>query len=572
MTVTAPRPSVAPAAGTGGTLRLLGPATLAHLDPTGARQVPEGQVARLFSRQLVSYRAHPDPGEWQALDVVPDLALDVPSTYNLGLGANHRCYTIHLRPDAHWDTEPPRRVTAGDFVRGFKRMANPVLASPVLGYFAATVRGLAEFAAGFADACGSGATAAELAAYQDAHEIGGVFALDDDALVVELVRPALDFVHMLALAGAAAVPVEYDAYLPASEELHANLRSNGPYRLSAYVPGEYARFAPNPAWRAGSDPIRRRHLDAIDITMESLGPDEVAARIAGGGADHGFGPAEALPVAPAAPEADGPGWSLGPYLALNFAGSPALADLRVRQAIAAAVDRDAIARIYRRHGHTVQLAAGLVPPGNVAHAAAEREPGQPEPDRARRLLAAAGHDELALTALHADTAVATEVARAYAADLDRAGIRVRLAAAGAGELHRRLTDPAGTSGWDLAALTRAPDWHPHNGRVFVQALVAGDGAANYGRYRSPAVDDLVERAHAAAAEPPAAEELWRRAAGAALADVALVPLLHLAPAMPRVGPRVRGARVLPALGHAVDLANVWVAAAGPPGRPAPGGP
>src|SRR5262249_32326997 len=146
---------------------------------------------------------------------------------NAGVGASHTSYVIHLRPNVFWDTEPIRAVTAHDVVRGLKRLCTPLHRSTALPYLTSTVRGLAEYRDGHP---GDARTAAELAAYANSHDISGVLALDDETLVVELLRPALDVVDILALPCVSPVPVEYDAYLPDSPQARRNLRSSGPYR------------------------------------------------------------------------------------------------------------------------------------------------------------------------------------------------------------------------------------------------------------------------------------------------------------------------------------------------------
>src|SRR5207237_3022138 len=125
----------------GGTLRLHGPGDIDHLDPIAAH--PDArQIVRLFSRQLLTYEAGHDLRDWQSVAPVPDVAVDIPSTYNAGLGASHRSYVIHLRPSILWDTSPPRPVTAHDFVRGFKRLGNPLTRHPALTFFRSTIPGL----------------------------------------------------------------------------------------------------------------------------------------------------------------------------------------------------------------------------------------------------------------------------------------------------------------------------------------------------------------------------------------------------------------------------------------------
>ncbi|MER7333906.1 MULTISPECIES: ABC transporter substrate-binding protein [unclassified Micromonospora] len=538
-----------------GTLRLLGPAAVHQADPAAAWSPAERQLLRLCTRQLISYRPEPDPGDWRALAPVADLATDVPSTYNAGLGASHRSYVVHLRPGVLWDTPTPRPVTAHDVVRGFKRLANPLTRHPALAYFRGTLRGMGRYCDEYAAAvAGHPVTAALLAGFQDAHEIPGVFAVDDETVVFELDRPALDFVDMLAQSGASPAPVEYDAHLPGSAGLHEHLVANGPYRVVSWRPGGTIRLEPNPAWRAETDPIRERRFDAVEFRVAMGGPRELADRLAADDADLPWG----VPIGPV------PGQRLDPCLVFNLRdpANPAVADAAVRRVVAGAVDRAALVRIARAADpwSEVRAAHTVVPPGNDGH----RQPDpltDPIPDAdadPRERLAAAGHpDGLTLTAVHPDTAEDLALARSWAADLGAAGIDVRLVALDDAN-HRALLAATGDAPglrWDLATATFTAPWAYGNARVFLQPLV-GEGPGNPGGYRDPGVDRVVERA-LDAADPREAVALWQEVERRLLADAAVVPLLfrRATDAAPR-GPRVRRATALPALAGLPDLADV----------------
>ncbi|MFJ1542139.1 ABC transporter substrate-binding protein [Micromonospora chalcea] len=552
MTVAPYRPEPATARRRGGVLRVVAPTDAAPLDPSCA-PASAAPFVRLHTRQLVTWQTARDVRDWQAVTPVPDLALEVPSTWNAGLGASHRSYVFHMRPGVRWDTPDRRPVTAHDVVRGFKRMCNPVRPSPSLAYFASTVRGLAGFAAAWAaEATHRAGDAGTLAAYQNAHEIPGVFALDDETLVIELARPALDFVHMLALPAASAVPVEHDAFVPGSPEAAAHLRANGPYRVRRHRPGEWVELVRNPAWEPAADPYRRAEADRVELRLSD-------------GAGRADAPAE-VPVAPAvgglpaAEPVDGDdalGWSLDPYLLLNLR-DPVWADPRVRQAVALAVDKAAVAELYRRHrpGVPVRVAGSLIPPGNAGHDPADPRPTG-DPARARDLLASAGHaDGAPLVLIHPQSGLGPEVAHACAADLTRAGLPTRAVGLADAAYAQALRAPAASGGWQLAVAARVPDWLEHNGRVFAQAMLQATpvpGGANHGGYAAPEVDALIERA-LDAAEPWRADAAWRAAAERAVADVAVVPILHRAPvAAPRRPDRVDGIAPLPPQGYAVDL-------------------
>jgi peptide/nickel transport system substrate-binding protein len=375
--------------------------------------------------------------------------------------------------------------------------------------------------------------------------------------VLELVRPSPDFVSMLALTCASAAPVEYDAFVPGSPGLQRHLRSNGPYRIARYVPLNALRLEPNPAWRRVSDPVRRRYVEEIEITVADAGVGDVAARIDAGAADLPWGSPHAVPLHEPVDDGAALSYALDPYLVFNLAGGvPPLRDVRVRRAIAAAVDRAALAELYRRFapGVDVRLATSIVPPNNDGHHAVPSGDAAADPARARGLLDDAGYRTgLALTAAYRDRDAGLEVARSYAADLEAVGISVRLVEFDA------AADPPGAR-WDLTAWSWSADWLYLNARVFLQPLFETGAPGNVGRYVNPEVDGLIRRALEAAVDSaPRAAAAWRDVERRVLEDVAVVPLLFRAPPVPRKrSARVRDASPVPAIGYAYDLSTLWV--------------
>ncbi|MFD0534549.1 ABC transporter substrate-binding protein [Actinomadura luteofluorescens] len=225
-----------------------------------------------------------------ALTPVPDVAAESPTVANGGMSPDGLVYRIRLRQGVMWDTDPPREVTAEDFVRGFKRMCNPVASAGAIAYYTSTIRGMAEFADGYRrEFAGRTPSAADLASYQNAHEISGLRADGDRTLVVELVRPANDLLNLLSMMFASAAPREYDRFVPDSAEFIANVRSNGPYRLTGYENGRFLTMERNPVWRQDTDPLRHQYVDGLDVRMARVDDDRVREAIRSGEADLSWG-------------------------------------------------------------------------------------------------------------------------------------------------------------------------------------------------------------------------------------------------------------------------------------------
>lgn len=558
----------------GGILRLYGPGSMDHVDPASSYYMLSGQIIRLFTRQLFTYRPVSRLRDWHQVTPVPDVASEIPTVANGGLSADHLTYTVHLRRGVQWDTTPPREVTAWDFVRGFKRMCNPVFRAGAIHYYTSTIRGMGAYCDDYtASMPRHTPTAEDLAEYQNSHDIPGIQAADDRTLVFELIRPALDFVHILAMMFASPAPVEYDAFVPDSPGFRDNVRSIGPYRLTHYVHGQKLRMAPNPAWRQESDPIRHQYLDGIEITMEKATSEQVGERIRSGQADLSWASpvTEPYQVNPTDP-GNNLGYALNPYLVCNMVSPTAGGAMRrlgVRRAIAYAVNKSAMVDIFDKlsAGTVMWPAHSAIPPGNYGYRAFDlyATPGdRGDPDKARALLAEAGYpDGLTLTIMHRDVDANPEVAHSLATDLAKAGINLRFVATGHADYYPFLQDPANAYAgkWDISVPAWTPDWFGNNGRAFLQPMLQTNeirGTGNYGCYSNPEVDRLIEQA-LTATDPELAAAIWHEVDLRVMRDVAIVPILVHAPTIPHLrGSRVRNAIAMPTIDRWFDLSNLWL--------------
>ena len=197
---------------------------------------------------------------------------------------------------------------------------------------------------------------------------------DDRTVVMHLVAPDAAF---LDATGLPILPAEH-----ARDAAEVTLGA-GPFRLVEVRRGDRIVLAPNPHWIGGApriDPLVLRIVpDAvvrvleiehggIGLLQETLEP-ELLARLRG---------------VPSIRIDQSPGNSVA-YLALNLR-DPRLAHRRVREAIALALDRPALARAL--YGDTARPATGLLAPEHWAYAALPPLPFAPA--RARRLLDRAG--------------------------------------------------------------------------------------------------------------------------------------------------------------------------------------
>ncbi|MFE9099306.1 ABC transporter substrate-binding protein [Actinomadura geliboluensis] len=550
----------------GGTLRVAGSSDVDHLDTAAAYSTWSGLLARQYARTLFGFAASGDFAE--AAKVRPDVALEVPTPGNGGVSPDGRTYTIRLRDGVRWNTDPPREVTAADFVRGIKRVCNPAVPSGGRAYYTETIAGMAEFCAGYADV--DPRSAAAMARYQRTTDVAGLAATDAKTLVVTLERPASDFPELLALEFAAAAPAEYDRYVPDSPEFRRHTVSDGPYQITSYTPGKRYVLERNRTWRAASDPIRAQHPDRIEITLGHDSPEEVQRLLENGDADLSWDqpvPSAAIPrLREDARFAVMEGSALSPYLVFNTL-SPnnggALGKVEVRRAISYAVDKAAVVRI---HGgpDIAEVLHQVIPPRSVGHQEFDLYPtpgDAGDPAACRRMLARAGYPRgLTLRFPYRVSGNHPRTARSIADDLAACGIATETRPDTSGAFYSStLATPADARAgkWDIAAPGWVPDWYGNNGRTTIVPLFDGrhygPNSTDYGGFDDPAVDRLIDQA-LGARDVADASGFWAQADRRIMESAPVVPLINPRTPIFRSA-RVENARYLPQY-RAYDLNQV----------------
>ncbi|MEW9551015.1 ABC transporter substrate-binding protein [Nonomuraea sp. NPDC050783] len=559
---------------TGGTLRLVGSGDVDHLDPTSAYYTVTNGLIRGYARQLFALRGVPAGTDTtKGFELVPDVASELPTTDNGGLSADRLTYTIKLRDGVQWDTQPPRQVTAGDFVRGFKRLCNPVAGAGAPGYYTSTIKGMAEYCDAYAGAFKKAKpTAQALAAFQNGHDIAGVQAKDDKTLVFTLTQPAGDFLNILSLNFSSAAPAEYDQYVPDDATFRQHVISNGPYKIASYVATKSIRLERNPAWKQESDPIRHQYVNAVEVKMGVAEPDAVQQQIEAGSADLAWDLPVPTSQIPRLKSGDPnfhifPGAVTNPYLVFNLQSkneNGAMGKLKVRQAIEYAINKVAIAKIYGGADVAVPLHTAI-PPGNIGYQEYNPYPtpgDQGDPAKCKQLLSEAGYPNgLTLIGAYRNAGNHPANFQSYSADLKACGITVKGLPVRQGDYYGAfLQNPsiAKDSKWDISAPGWVPDWYGNNGRATMQPLFqtnCAPGTSNYGCYSNPKVDDLIKRA-LTETDTAKASALWHQADQAVMADAVIVPFNNQNTPIYQ-SKRVRNALYLPAF-QLYDITNLWL--------------
>jgi peptide/nickel transport system substrate-binding protein len=179
------------------------------------------------------------------------------------------------------------------------------------------------------------------------------------------------------------------------------------------------------------------------------------------------------------------------YLMFNFRNRT-LRDLKVRHAIAYAIDREAIVKSFLRG--TARLATGMLTPENWAYDGNVALYGY-DPARANRLLDEAGYPlgvngMRALKFIYKTTPEGSRVAEAVQAMLRKVGIKVDIRS---NELATFLSD-LDKGNFDLTSLRWIGINDPnHYYLVFDSGMTPQQGGSNRGAYANPQMDALVER-------------------------------------------------------------------------------
>jgi peptide/nickel transport system substrate-binding protein len=522
---------------TGGTLRFLSAGDFDHIDPLSAYGTIDVQIQRAFARHLVANPASNDYNT--AISVVPDIATVVPTKANGGLSSDGLTYTFHLRPGVMWNSSPARAVVAGDFVREFKAMCNPVLGVGNPLYFVPVIEGMKTYCDAYAKVPAT-ATAAQLAAFQNSHTISGVSAPDASTLVVKLVQPASDFLAIIASLGFAdARPVEYDSYLPDSPQFRQHTLSDGPYAITSYTPTKQVVLTKNPAWTQASDPVRHQYVNKIVINEGQSSATVLQEELQAGSADLSWDTAFPPADIPAMQASHDPNFGIygghitNPYLVFNVSAGPAKT-LALRQAIEYAINKVSIAKTY---GGTAlnPILSTVIPPGNIGYAPYNLYPtpgNAGDPAKCKQMLAGTPYaNGTTLTMAYRSNGNHPAVFASVQASLAACGITVNgKVFNGAGAFYPFIEDPANAKAgkWDIAEPGWVPDWYGNNGRTSVQPLFGTNcvnPTTNFGCYSNPTVDSDISKA-LSASDQATAGTFWHQADMQIMRDAAIVPFMN----------------------------------------------
>jgi oligopeptide transport system substrate-binding protein len=524
----APDPSGGTGPEQGGTLSIAFNSDIQHLDPALAYDSVSQPAVHLIFDSLLNY----DTGT----KLVPALADGMPT-----VSADGKAYTFKLHAGVQFvkaDGSVLREMTADDVAYSINRVLDPNLKpspSPVESAFFGSIVGATDVIAGTTETA------------------SGIKVIDALTVEFDLVNADRTFLNVMATTFASIVPKEFAADDTAAFD--AAPVGTGPFLLKNYTKGQSAQFVRNPHyWQVGQP-----YLDAIDFRL-SVDGDAALLQVEAGQLDVLGDP---IPSGSFTQVTTDPRykdqiyhhtlvevWFL--WMDTQQPGNGPLTNVKVRQAIAHAIDKDHIVQII----HGTGTKAGCIFPPDLAGYDPACDPYDYDPAKAKQMLAEAGYPNGFATTLYADTTDPDPVvAEAIQQDLAQVGITADLQkqefSTFLDTLFTPHTGPLGYIGW----YQDYPDTSDFIDPILTCATTV-KGGANASQYCNPAVDTAAAAAKGMtddAARIAAYQEIQRKI----MADAPWVPLYFLEQ-FNITSKRVGGFAIHPV--WIIDVRGLWIKA------------
>jgi ABC-type transport system substrate-binding protein len=350
-----PEPAPAPSGPVyGGTITVGYPSDVASFDPPVMWGPQEEAAIQLVYNGLYRWK-------YGTAEIEPELAADMPQISDDGA-----VWTIPLRQDAKFSNGDP--LTANDVKWSWDRMLDDETGGWAVSYYMA-IKGAAEAFGGEADG------------------VSGITVVDDHTIQFELAEPIAYFDKLLAMQW---TYVMNQGHVEAvGEDIARKPLGAGPYALTEYEPAVRAVFDKNPEYFRDDEP----YADQIIFEL-SVDPSVAALRIEKGELDLYL---ERIPPLEYQELRDNPEfkgetfeaeWLNTFFLPVN-AIQEGLKDIRVRQALAHCLDREALIKAVPA-GMAVP-AKTILPPGDTLNFNADQPFYEYDVEKAKELLADAGY-------------------------------------------------------------------------------------------------------------------------------------------------------------------------------------
>jgi oligopeptide transport system substrate-binding protein len=462
---------------------------LTTLDPQVGYDWQNWSVIKSIFDGLMDYK----PG---TTELEPDLA----ESYTIS--DDGLTYTFKLREGLKFHNG--RAVTSADVKYSLERATNPSTQSPGGGYFS--------MIKGYDDIAGGKAT-----------ELSGIATPDDRTVVVTLTRPDATFLHLMAINFGFVVPKE--EIEKAGADWGKQPVGTGAFKFVEWVPGQRIVLERNKDYF-------RQGVPYLDKLTFEFGQDPTVAvlRLKKGEVDivgDGIPPAQFAEVMadPANKDLIAAGEQLHTgYLTMDVT-SPPFDNVKVRQAVNMAINKERIVRLINNRGVPATQALPPAMPGYNPE-----NKGYPhDPEGAKKLLAEAGAPEITTELYAMNVDPNPRIAQALQQDLAAVGIKAEIrslaqaeviAAGGAGKA------PMIWSG-GMAWIADFPD--PANFYYGILGCAgAVEGGWNWSKYCNKELDARAQKADAMVKSDQSEQRIleWRAIFDDVLKDAPWAPVFH----------------------------------------------
>jgi peptide/nickel transport system substrate-binding protein len=470
-----PSDNAATAAGNkGGTLTILTlNEQLDHIDPQRAYTGEDlAFLNGYLARTLTAYKLSKD-GKTSG-ELVGDLATDTGQASDGG-----KTWAFTLRDGAKW--EDGSDVTCADIKYGVSRtFAQTVITDGPT--YAIQLLDIPKDSDGNSAYLGPYETANnDTASFDKAVECSS----DNKTITFRLAVPAGDFNYTVTLPAFGAVPKAKDT----GEKYDDSLVSNGPYKIAEYTKGQQLVLDRNPSWKDGADGgYRGAYPDKI-VMKFGVQTSVIGQRLmADAGEDQTAIMREGLDTASLSTVFNDPRYEkrrineLDPYVRYIAINTKKVPNLKHRQAILAAADREQI-RTIAGGSFGGDLADGLIKPNLAADYAptglwdgllGDTVPPTGNVELAKKLIAESGEPMPVLTFDYGKSPDTDKIAASLQQSLGRAGITVKLNGIETGKFYSTVLDPKKEN--ELARAGWGPDWL--NASTIIPSLFTPDGGFN----------------------------------------------------------------------------------------------
>ncbi len=468
----------------GGTLHIVDGDDVDFLDTADAYSPVSWALERVYTRTLYAHQSSSDPT--RAGTPAPDLASGPPK-----VTGNGTIYTFTLRQGIKWGPPVNRALKAADFVYGLARMFDSKTPSSGQPY-ALLIAGTDDFASG------------------KATSISGIQAPDDNTVVITLKQAAGDFLSILSMGFFAPVPQEGASKYAVGSEYSQHVVALGPYTLDSYQPGKSITFVRNPSWSQATDPLRKAWVDRIEVTEGSTA-DAATQAIQRGDSDMSLNldpPVASLTQLSTDPTYKNQFTSKPngcvEYLPLGTnPGAGAIANVKVRQAINYALDKQSLRRT-RGGALAGDITAQILPSTQFGYQKYNLYPStndQGDVAKAKQLLADAGYPNgLTLNYVGSSTGYGPAFTTAVQASLARVGITLNIKTfQGFNTYYDSLLFPAKRLEHQIADAEWCPDYPGDGARswflpLFYTKSILPAANNNMAEYSNPDVDTMIDNA------------------------------------------------------------------------------